>query len=452
MHKQTLENRAWRSARIMLNSQTNDVLQDKGDSKSSKTFNDIREMVKNSESGNTINLDGVYVPRSFSIDNFYNLNDALILLDDYHFIFTKGFYDFVSSSGDEKIILYICHGLESNWFDIFGNGFIYHELFSKVNSSNIKNSHIIYESKYYNDGDLQCPQYITLPLSEVVANKIYFVKYNLHDGSKEIGKYYSDEMLKSYRYSGLYDINLDKLDRSKNYFISSDSFTCSDLSSIIIPSCIKELNNNIIDNRIHNIYINSIKSWCLTKKSFNDKKWPIGVQIHLYLNNKELRDIIIPSGVYRIEDYGFAFTHIDSISLPNDLVYIGNGAFRSNSLSEIVLPNSLKLIGEMSFGYCGISEYILPDSLESIGDLAFAYNSSLTSVTFGNNSNIVIGNDLFIQCTSLRKITFTSSIAPNVPSDIFTNISSSGILYYPTGSDYSSIISILPTNWIYEEI
>ena len=166
-------------------------------------------------------------------------------MDDYHFTFTKSFYDFISSSsGDgDKFILYICHGLESNWFDIFGNGFMYHELFSNVNSSNIKSSHIIYESKYYNDGSLQCPQYITLPLSEVIANKIYFVKYNLHDSSKEIGKYYSDEMYNSYRYCGLYDINLDKLDRSKNYFISSDSFTCSYLSSIIIPSCIKELNN-----------------------------------------------------------------------------------------------------------------------------------------------------------------------------------------------------------------
>lgn len=43
------------------NSQGDDVLQDSRDSKSSKTFDDIREMVESSQSGGTINLEGTYV-------------------------------------------------------------------------------------------------------------------------------------------------------------------------------------------------------------------------------------------------------------------------------------------------------------------------------------------------------------------------------------------------------
>ena len=59
------------------NSQISDVLQDAEPSRSSKTFNDIMEMVKSSKSGDTINLNGIYVAKGEN--DVININKRLTI-------------------------------------------------------------------------------------------------------------------------------------------------------------------------------------------------------------------------------------------------------------------------------------------------------------------------------------------------------------------------------------
>lgn len=55
-------------------------------------------------------------------------------------------------------------------------------------------------------------------------------------------------------------------------------------------------------------------------------------------------------------------------------------------------------------------------------------------------------------CGSLLEVTCLS-IEPIInASNMFINVTSTGVLKYPTGADYSAMIAVLPANWTYQEI
>ena len=105
---------------------------------------------------------------------------------------------------------------------------------------------------------------------------------------------------------------------------------------------------------------------------------------HLYLNGKEITNLVIP----------------------NSVTTIGNDAFRNCSgLTSITIPDSVTLIGKSAFSGCGaLISITIPNSVTSIGSAVFSNCSSLKTVYCKPTTPPTGGCDMFDSNASGRKI------------------------------------------------
>ena len=108
-------------------------------------------------------------------------------------------------------------------------------------------------------------------------------------------------------------------------------------------------------------------------------------------------------------------TAITSVVLPDGITSIGENAFNGcESLTSVTFGKNSQLssIGPGAFNYCYSLESItIPESVTSIGSEAFNYCCGLRSVTFGENSQLTsIGDYAFLGCYSLESITIPASV------------------------------------------
>lgn len=87
----------------------------------------------------------------------------------------------------------------------------------------------------------------------------------------------------------------------------------------------------------------------------------------------------------------------------------------------------------------------MPDSVTVISGQSFIYCSNLQEVTIGSGVTSIL-NYAFYSCSSLATIYAHPTTAPTLGTGVF-GVASSGTLHYPSGSDYSSWISALPSGW-----
>ena len=106
------------------------------------------------------------------------------------------------------------------------------------------------------------------------------------------------------------------------------------------------------------VHISDLTAWC--NISFSDASSnPLYYAHHLYLNGKEVTNLIIPDGMTSIRDYAF---------------------YWCSGLTSIAIPNSVTSIGDEAFSWCvGLTSIAIPNSVTSIGKYAFYDCSGLTS-------------------------------------------------------------------------
>jgi hypothetical protein len=129
-------------------------------------------------------------------------------------------------------------------------------------------------------------------------------------------------------------------------------------------------------------------------------------------SNSFWKEIIIPEGITKIDDYAFSGCEdLKIITLPESLTIIGDAAFNGcEYLSEFVIPDSVTSIGENVFRSCyRLESVIIGNSIPTIRDSEFFNMHSLRKVQIGN-SVTSIGERAFSQCFGLKSVVIPDSV------------------------------------------
>lgn len=224
-------------------------------------------------------------------------------------------------------------------------------------------------------------------------------------------------------------------------------YDCSALISITIPNSMKHIGEYAFRGCYaleKTNFVGDIADWCEIKFGGAYAN-PMSASKNLYLNNQEVKDLVIPNTVDSIHAYAFdCGNSITSVALPNSVVYIGEGAFYRTYINEIIIPNSVTSIEERVLSSCnaltsiivedgnpvydsrdnsnaiietnsntliaGCATTDIPNTIMHIGPYAFSYLSSLKAVEIPN-SVVTIGDFAFYACSSLKSITIPNSVS-----------------------------------------
>ena len=265
-------------------------------------------------------------------------------------------------------------------------------------------------------------------------------------------------------------------------------YGCSSLTSVTISNSVTSIGSYAF-SRCSSLtktnYTGDIAGWCNIKFGSSDAN-PINQSHNFYINDQEIKDLVIPNSVTSIGSYAFsrcssltsvtipesvtsiescAFSHCESlttITIPNSVTSIGNSAFSGcSSLTSVTIGNSVTSIGYYAFSECSsltktnytgdiagwcniifgdnyanpmyyshnfyindqeIKDLVIPNSVTSIGNSAFSRCSSLTSITIPN-SVTSIGDWAFSECSSLTSVTIPNSVT-SIGRSVFRNCSS----------------------------
>ena len=209
---------------------------------------------------------------------------------------------------------------------------------------------------------------------------------------------------------------------------------CTSLTSATIPSSVKRIGYMAFQGcrGFNRINITDVEAWC----NIQFAEYPWSYAIHLYRNDEEITDLVIPNSVTSIGKYAFlGCTSFKSVTIPSSVTSIGYRAFYgcggltkvnitdlaawcniqfggdsdSNPLSfahhlylnnkeirDLVIPSSVTSIGEYAFYGCGgLSTVTIPNLMESIGDYAFKDCNAITDIYFYTQKPFEISTKVF---------------------------------------------------------
>ena len=158
-----------------------------------------------------------------------------------------------------------------------------------------------------------------------------------------------------------------------NYAFSGSECNC--LTSITIPDGVTSVGKGAFSgcSNLTSVHIFDLEKWC--DISWGDQSSnPLYYGHHLFLNQIEITNLVIPSNVTSIKDYAFAgCTGLTSVTIPNSVTSIGQQAFYGCcDLTSVSIGNSVTSIGDSGFSGCtNLPSINIPESVTSIGSSAF---------------------------------------------------------------------------------
>ena len=207
--------------------------------------------------------------------------------------------------------------------------------------------------------------------------------------------------------------------------------SCTSLTSVTIPESLTKIENGafyLCDN-LTEVHISSLESWMNIEMGHH----PFGSSKggHLFLNEQELTDLVIPEGVTKVDHFiyckyltsvripegvteiaqsAFAFCEgLTSVSIPDSVTQIGSGAFDAcTSLTSISIPDGVDRI-DFFYGCKSLKTVKIPASVTRIGYQAFAECTSLTTMVIPEGV-LSIGEEAFSGCNHLSEVWLPGSL------------------------------------------
>ena len=193
-------------------------------------------------------------------------------------------------------------------------------------------------------------------------------------------------------------------------------YRCNGITSVSIPNSVTSIGGFAFDgcSSLTSVNISDIAAWCNINfpLDYDVNNNPLCYAKHLYMNGKEITDLIIPEGVTTIRNHVFeGCSGLTSVSIPNSVTEIGYYAFSGCSgLTEVKLDNSVTTIRSSAFSGCSsLTSIKIPNSITSIDYYVFSNCSSLKSIEIPN-SVTSIGNEAFSGCSSLTFVDIPNSV------------------------------------------
>ena len=217
---------------------------------------------------------------------------------------------------------------------------------------------------------------------------------------------------------------------------------CTSLTSITIPKSVVWISTNAfgdcraltkvaVSGNIeldHNVFYRCIKLERvdvdisdLAAFSSKNEISKIPCAVHLYINGKEITNLVIPNGVTSIGNSVFwDCENLRSITIPKSVKKIGAKAFcNCDNITSVTISNGVTEIGEDAFYGCdNLANVTIPNSVTWIRDSAFAYCDKLTRITIPD-SVTSIGEKAFYGCCALKTVYCNSTVPPYLGSSVF---------------------------------
>lgn len=175
---------------------------------------------------------------------------------------------------------------------------------------------------------------------------------------------------------------------------------CSALTKVYIPSSMKSFGGNAFNACVSlaEVHITDLAAWCGI--DFDDDDFssnPLTRAHHLYLNDTEVTDLVIPKGVTTIKSMTFADAWcLTSVTIPEGVTTIEQSAFFSSAdISKIVLPKSIQSIGRAAFAWCS--------HLSNVFCYATAVPAIDSEAFFLADDNIGNSSTLYVPSTSVEQ-------------------------------------------------
>jgi len=233
--------------------------------------------------------------------------------------------------------------------------------------------------------------------------------------------------------------------------IGSDAFSnCKKIVSVNIGNSVSNIGSGAFNycSNLTRVNITDLEAWCNISFSGSGSN-PCSYAHHLYLNDEEIKDLVIPNSITSIGNYAFdGCSQFTNVSIPNSVISIGDYAFDwCNGLTSITIPSSVTTIGKGAFSSCSglnkvnindleawcrisfsdnysnpciyahhlylngeeIEDLITHNYITSIYDYAFYCCEGLVNVTIPNSVTEIRSN-AFGGCINLNSVTIPSSI------------------------------------------
>ncbi len=159
---------------------------------------------------------------------------------------------------------------------------------------------------------------------------------------------------------------------------------CSSLTSVSIGHGVTSIGKSAfyLCNSVHSVYITDIFAWLNIEFGNTDNSNPLHNGAKLYLNNKELTELVIPQNIKEIKKYAFhGCETLKKVTIGDNVTSINSYAFRGcDALTSVTIGDGVTTIGEFVFYFCdALTSVTIGENVASIGRDAFKF-CSLTEV------------------------------------------------------------------------